>query len=179
MNGLDLADPRAESRVGLHPRGDVADNAHAMPAALDLDGGQRERDRDLHAVFSERPHLVRLAQGGPLARTLERGEGGAVRLAVRWRRDELMQRLAECLGARVPEYPRGCRVPIRHPAFRIHQQDCVLGGIGDGRQPGIALPQSEFGLRALDHLDLELPVGTSQFDRLPFEPRMQAVPVPV
>ena len=88
-----------------------------MPTIIQLDGGKRQLNRDLLAVFSEGFQIECFAHGGPLARLPKRRVGGVVRRVETRGRDQLMQVLAEGLGARVTKNALRGRVPKGYPAF--------------------------------------------------------------
>ncbi|HEX7502107.1 MAG TPA: hypothetical protein VF451_01690, partial [Acidobacteriota bacterium] len=58
--------------------GDIVDDAHGMPAALDLDGGQRQGHIDFPAIPAQPLQFKGPADGPPAARAQELGKSGSL-----------------------------------------------------------------------------------------------------
>ena len=78
---------------------DIAQNAHGVPAAFDLDRGQRQGHGDFPAVLAQPLQFKGLADGRPCARAQELRESGVMRLVIALRGDQVMQVAAERFGA--------------------------------------------------------------------------------
>ena len=89
----------------FHPLllGDIAQNARGVPTALEPDGGQRQGNIDLPAVFSEGLKFQRLSHGRPLSGAHEFRESGVVGFVIALRGDEVVQIPAERFSLGVAE----------------------------------------------------------------------------
>ena len=118
---------------------DIAQDAHGIPAALDLDRGQRKGNGDFPAVFVQPRQFKGLADGRSPPRAQKLREGVVVGSMIAFGSDQVMQVAADHIRAGMAENPLGGGVPKGQPALVVHHQDGILGGSGDGPQIRLAI----------------------------------------
>ena len=144
VGGDDRVDRRlgdgAELLLGLHPLADVADDARVVALIVEEPRRQRELDRELRAILSERRELDGRADHVGLATAAHAMDGGAMQVAEPLGDDEL-ELAPDRLGLGVPEEDGGGTVPAADDALGIRGDDRVGRRLHDGTELRLRLAQ--------------------------------------
>src|SRR6476646_10528184 len=62
-----------------------------------------------------------------------------------FRRHDQAHRLSDRFGSRIPEEPLGAAIPGSDQSVQRLRQNCILGGLDYGCQPGLCLPSVALG----------------------------------
>ena len=115
-----------QSLLRLFAPGDVSHNPQGVPFAIQRNSRQRQIDFNLTAVFPPRGHLHRLADRVAPSSAQKFGERRQMGLQISFRREHLMQILADRLLLSVPQNRFRRPVPMADLAAGIHHDDGVL-----------------------------------------------------
>ena len=111
-----------------------------MPAIAQLDGAQRELDREFPALLVTGRQFQGLVDHRALAGAAKRRERGQIRRLIALRGPQPMQIPAQRLMRRITKHSRGRRIPIADRPRRIPHQNRVVRRIGHDLEALLRFP---------------------------------------